>query len=467
LKRIPIFVLNAIAFIFILFGLHTLLTSESAEIPKNVIIMISDGCGYNHIDAANMYQYGKTGVQAFEKFPVRYAMSTYSEDGEGYDPDQAWKQFDYVKKKFTDSAAAITAISTGVKTRNEVVGLDKQYQSLEHIFERGESLGKSTGVVTSVRLCDATPAGMVTHNEYRKNYLEISKEMILNSPLEVIMGCGHPCYDDNGNSVDSSFYEFKYVGGKDTWEGLIHGDIKNDSDGDGLPDPWHFIEDRSEFQKLMTGQTPKRVIGIPKVEATLQEGRKGDSLAVPNAVPFIVSVPTLYEMTTAALNVLDNNPDGFFIMIEGGAVDWASHHNESGRMIEEQIDFHNAVNAVIAWVEKQSSWDETLLIVTADHECGYLTGPGSGSKHASGDETTIPVWNPLKNNGRGKLPGMEWHSTKHTNSLVPFFAKGIGCELFQKYANRKDPIRGKFIDNTDIARILFSFFKKIHSQQNP
>jgi alkaline phosphatase len=118
LKRIPIFVLNAIAFIFILFGLHTLLTSESAEIPKNVIIMVSDGCGYDHIDAANMYQYGKTGVQAFEKFPVRYAMSTYSEDGEGYDPDQAWKQFDYVKKKFTDSAAAITAISTGVKTHN-------------------------------------------------------------------------------------------------------------------------------------------------------------------------------------------------------------------------------------------------------------------------------------------------------------------------------------------------------------
>ena len=465
LKRIPIFVLNAIAFIFVLFGIHTLVTSESVEIPKNVILMISDGCGYNHIDAANLYQYGKTGVQAFEKFPVSYAMSTYSADGDGYEPDKAWKRFDYVKEKFTDSAAAITAISTGEKTHDEVVGLDTNYRSLEHVIERVESLGKSTGVVTSVRFCDATPAGMITHNEYRKNYLEISREMILESPLEVIMGCGHPCYDDDGHSVDSSLFEFEYAGEKETWEALIRGEIQNDADGDDLPDPWNFVEDRSEFQSLMLGQTPKRVIGIPKVKATLQDGRTGDSLAVPYAVPFLSSVPTLNEMARAALNVLDNDPDGFFMMIEGGAVDWTSHHNESGRMIEEQIDFHDAVNAVIEWVETQSSWDETLLIVTADHESGYLTGPGSGPEHASGDSTIIPVWNPIKNNGKGQLPEMEWHSTNHTNSLVPFFAKGIGSELFHRYANREDPVRGKFIDNTDIAHVLFSFFKNIHSQQ--
>ncbi len=464
MKRIPIFILNAIAFVFILFGIHTLVTSESKEIPKNVILMISDGCGYNHIDAADLYQYGKTGIQAFEKFPVRYAMSTYSADGNGYDPDKAWKKFDYVKKKFTDSAAAITAISTGVKTRNEVIGLDTKYHSLEHIIERVERLGKSTGVVTSVPFCHATPAGMIAHNVYRENYIEISKEMILKSPLEVIMGCGHPCYDDNGNSVDSSIFDYKYVGGKDTWTALIHGAVQNDADEDGLPDPWNFIDDRSEFQSLMLGETPKRIIGIPKVKATLQEGRSGDTLAVPYAVPFVSSVPTLSEMTRAALNVLDNDPDGFLVMIEGGAIDWASHGNESGRMIEEQIDFHNAVNAVIEWVETQSNWDETLLIITADHECGYLTGPDSGPKQAFGDSTTVPVWNPLKNNGKGKLPEMEWHSTKHTNSLVPFFAKGAGSEAFEQYAHREDPVRGKFIDNTDIARVLFSFFKEIHSQ---
>jgi alkaline phosphatase len=459
LKRIPILFVNTIAAVFLFFGIYTLVTPGSAGVPKNVILMISDGCGFNHIDAANLYEVGRTNAQAFEKFPVRYAMSTYSADGNGYEPEQAWKHFDYIKKKCTDSAAAITAISTGVKTHNEVIGINTKYQSLEHIIERVEKLGKSTGVVTSVRFCHATPAGMVAHNIYRKNYLDISREMILESPLEVIMGCGHPCYDDDGNSVDSSLFDFKYVGGKDTWDALIRGTVQNDADGDNLPDSWNFIDDRSEFRSLMLGQTPKRVIGIPKVKATLQEGRSGDTLAVPYAVPFISSVPTLPEMTRAALNVLDNDPEGFLVMIEGGAVDWASHSNMSGRMIEEQIDFHQAVSAVIEWVETNSSWNETLLIVTADHECGYLTGPDSGPESTSQNQTAIPVWNPIANRGKGQLPGMEWHHDKHTNQLVPFFAKGMGSEIFRQYANREDPVRGKFLDNADIGHVLFSLFR--------
>jgi alkaline phosphatase len=83
-------------------------------------------------------------------------------------------------------------------------------------------------------------------------------------------------------------------------------------------------------------------------------------------------------MTSAAINVLDNNPDGFFLMIEGGAADWASHANQSGRVIEEQIAFEKAIETVIEWVNKNSTWDDTLLIVTSDHETGYITGPDSG-----------------------------------------------------------------------------------------
>ncbi|MBW2479881.1 MAG: alkaline phosphatase, partial [Deltaproteobacteria bacterium] len=83
--------------------------------PKNVIIMISDGCGYNQVDAASTYQNGRTGTQAYEHFPTRLAMSTYTYKG-SYDPSAAWEDFDYVKRGATDSAAAATAMSTGKKT---------------------------------------------------------------------------------------------------------------------------------------------------------------------------------------------------------------------------------------------------------------------------------------------------------------------------------------------------------------
>jgi alkaline phosphatase len=140
-------------------------------------------------------------------------------------------------------------------------------------------------------------------------------------------------------------------------------------------------------------------------------------------------------------------------MIEGGAIDWASHANQSGRMIEEQIDFDKAVEAVLNWVNKNSNWDETLLIVTADHECGYLTGPDSGEKENG------PVWNDIKNNGKQKQPGMEWHNDNHTNSLVPFYAKGRSSKLFEKKIVGKDTVRGEYIDNTSMAKVVFELLK--------
>ncbi len=83
------------------------------------------------------------------------------------------------------------------------------------------------------------------------------------------------------------------------------------------------------------------------------------SYADPYAEPLIDSVPTLEEMTRAALNIVDNDPDGFVLMVEGGAVDWAAHANHSGRVIEEEIDFNHSVEAVVEWVEKNSNWGET------------------------------------------------------------------------------------------------------------
>ncbi|MBN1369186.1 MAG: alkaline phosphatase [Dehalococcoidaceae bacterium] len=420
---------------------------------KNVIVLISDGWGYNHIEATNYYQYGKTGSQVYEKFPTKTGMSTYEVENDGniygYLTKLAWGDFDYVKTNATDSASAATAMSTGVKTRNGRIGVGPDGETLKHIIEYAEELGKATGVVTSVEFSHATPAGFVAHNITRNDYAGIANEMIYQSAVDVIMGCGAPDYDNNGDPQDPTSKE-KYVGGATTWADIT--DDFNvtgaDANGDGVADSWVVIRDRAGFQAMSEGDTATRVLGIPYVYTTLQQSRSGDGYSDPYVVPLIETVPTLEEMTRAALNILDNDKDGFFLMVEGGAVDWASHASQSGRMIEEQIDFNMTVEAVVDWVIKNSNWGETLVIVTGDHECGYLTGPNSD-----------PGWEAVVNNGAGNLPGMEWHSGDHTNNIIPFFAKGDVARLFKSAADEKDIVRGKYIDNIEIGQTIIAALK--------
>jgi alkaline phosphatase len=167
--------------------------------------------------------------------------------------------------------------------------------------------------------------------------------------------------------------------------------------------------------------------------------------------PVNEGVPTLAEMTRGALNVLDADPDGFFLMIEGGAIDWAGHGNCAGRMIEEMRDFNNAVESVVEWVERVSSWDETLVIVTSDHETGYLT------RRSEGDE--IPdAREEITGQGEGALPLVQWNSTKHTNSLIPFYARGVGEHLVGGYVYGRDAGWQFYTDNTAISCVIKEAF---------
>ena len=409
---------------------------------KNVIVMISDGWAFNHLTAASYYEYGQDARQVYNRFPFQFAMSTYSYYCD-YDPALAWSSWDYVKSCYTDSAAAATTMASGVKTYDAAIGVDINEMPLKNALELAEEKGKATGVISTVEWTHATPAGHVAHNVSRNNYAEIGQEIVNVSAADVVMGGGHPWYDASGN-LKATPNTFNYVGGQATWDALVAGTAGGDADGDGVADPWTLIQTREEFQALMSGPTPKRVLGTAQVYQTMQQGRSGDAFADPFVVPLIQTVPTLAEMTKAALNVLDDDPDGLYLMVEGGAVDWAAHANQSGRMIEEALDFERAVEAVIDWVQANSNWGETLLIVTADHETGYLWGPGSN-----------PDWMPIVNNGAGNLPGMQWNSPDHTNSLTIISAKGDAARMFTRYATNFDPVRGWYIDNSNIADVVF------------
>jgi len=421
------------------------LTGNGKEV-KNVILLISDGWGANQILAADYYMNGKAGTQIYEKFPTQIDMSTYSLGGIGIEDDNAsyyssnlWSDFNLFKNNPTDSAAAGTAMSTGSKTYDAAIGVNQDKKNLRHIAEDFEALGKATGVVSSVEFSHATPASFVDHNADRNNYSDIANGMIKNSATDVIMGAGNPMFDDNGYAKTAANY--KYVGGQVTWEALLAGSLGNDADNDGAIDYWNLIQTKEEFEALQTGETPDRLIGVPQVNTTLQQARGGNGYANAFSVPMNDNVPTLDVMARGALNVLDNDEQGFFLMIEGGAIDWAGHANQSGRMIEEQADFNEAVEAVCEWVDENSSWSETLVIVTGDHETGYLTGNAG-------------VYDEVINNGQGTMPTMAWNSTNHTNQLIPFFAKGKGAEIFKKLADKTDPLKGAYMDNTEISMAI-------------
>jgi len=490
--------------------------TASTGTAKNVIILISDGIGFNGWLAADYYQ-GLAGKQSYQVArpdgtqPVLYGMAHSSlnlidADGnvlrsasdvalakgaveQGYDPTTRWNRFDNTfagdfapvsmsYTSYTDSAAAGTALLAGRKTANGRINLDwSGQQRFRTIAEIAMDSGRSAGAVASVMASHATPAAVIAHNVSRNNYAEIFNEMAA-SELDVIMGGGHPLFDASGNPVNpESERAYRYVGGSETLAAMT---------GQAGLNGFAFIDAKADFQSLADGtNVPERVIGIARTSSTLQAGRENLPAAdTPSGMAFNPDVPDLATMSLGALNVLNHDQDGFFLMIEGGAVDWMGHANNMPRYIEEQIDFNNAVDAVIAWVEANSSWEETLLIVTSDHECGGIWGEGTWTNSEGGAVAadrdpqslvsarydpavdTFNAYLAVQDRGQGNLPGFQFASGNHTNELVPLWALGKGSNMFAQFARSDRRAAqlwgaqygwdGRFVDNTSVFTVMES-----------
>jgi len=434
--------------------------------PKNVILMIADGCGYNSYAAGAMAD-GRLGKEIFNRHGwTEMAMSTYplrlaeKPSGEGkqdpnlvYDPAKAWDPvtgYKWLTDTPTDSGASATVYSTGQKTYRHSICWSDLDRPMPNAYDVFQAAGKSVGVVTSVEWSDATPAAMIAHNRDRENHSEIAREMLDTSKATVIMGACHPWYDGSGRRL-SKLGDASWTGGEvfsrpmDTYHGL------------------RVIETKADFEALAKGSLDmkglNRLVGTAQVGGGLQINRDtrdwnhdgkvdgaDNKIAPLDGDPKNKTVPDLGTMALGALRLLDSNKKGFFLMVEGGAVDHANHFNWPSRSVEEAIDFFRAVEKVCGWVEKHGGWKQNLVIVTADHECGFVLGPNSDR---------IP-FDPIVNKGKGATPGMRHNSTGHTNSLIPVFAKGPGSELLRTFATKNDPVRGAYMDNTDLARLIRS-----------
>ena len=368
-----------------------------AEQATNVFVMISDGASFGAWDAADLYQYGRRAASPyfgpeFEK----YLMTTYPLGGQ-YDPEQAWgresyldTETGYLHQGYTCSAAAGTALSTGQKTRNARLNWQPEEEDgpiIPTLPEWAKAQGKVVGTIASVQWSHATPASFSNaHSPSRNQYIEIARQMLDGDVMDVIMGAGHPQYDNDGRRTLAEHHvpelddnRAQFVGGRASWIGLKEGTH---------PGGWTLIETTDDFEALASGPgsvaevlgANQRLVGTVPVATTLQQSRSGYAETNrPFEVAYTAALPSLPTMTRAALNVLSHldDGDGIFLQIEGGAVDWAAHGNQTARLVEEQVDFNLAIQVVIDWIEAHGGWEENLLIITTDHGNGMPMGPAS------------------------------------------------------------------------------------------
>jgi len=447
--------------------------------PKNIILMIADGSGASSIAADGMYT-GKLGKQIFDgpnwvkswssTYPLRTGIKpipgpeglAQSPDAV-YDPAKNWDTtpvmtttgrfadhfagYAWTKRMEPDSANTMSAIMNGHKSYNGAVNVDGNGNKLPTFAEQESRAGKAVGVVTTVQISDATPAaGSGAHNVSRANRTDITSEMLNSGIVSVIMGTGNPDYDNDG--MRRTMPDYRWIGEAD-WTALKSGTQKSG---------FKLIQDKADFDALAkAANPPHRLIGIARSFDSTQFDRAGAMPATeaPNQVPRKTDVPGLPTMVRGALNILDDNPGGLFLVIEGGAVDRAEHGDNLGRMIEERMEFDDTVAAVSAYLDANTAgnnWSNTLVIATADHD-HLLLGP---------DSDTVP-YQPLVDKGAGHVPGYKWQNDSHSNQLVPIFARGPGAAIIAQCSKRRDAYtdaqgrkfgRGTYLDETEIFAVM-------------
>ena len=334
--------------------------AENSILSNKIILFIGDGMGEAHRQAAT-YWLGDTLIM--DEMPSYGYCRTCSAD-----------------KDVTDSAAAATAIATGVKTNKGVIGMDPNLNALSTILEEAKIKGMSTGLITNVQMAHSTPAAFAAHVENRDMMTEIAEQMLA-SRVDVLLGGGEDhfipmsengCYAQKGHRTDGR-------------------NLLNEAIDLG----YTYVCDESAFNAVDPSVT-QRLIGLFADEGMLR--------------PYS---PTLEEMTRKAIDILSKNPNGFFLLIEGGQIDWASHSNEAENVISDVIDLDEAVAVAMAYAEDKS---DTLIIVTADHETGGMSVDLNSSGWSDEDGPFLmPDGTPFFIN---------WSTTDHTDADVPTTAKG-------------------------------------------
>lgn len=302
-----------------------MLCSQCGKQPKAkyVFYFIGDGMGVNQVVGTEMYlaeKEGKIGITplSFSQFPVASIATTYSE-----------------YNSVTCSAAGGTALATGFKTKNNTIGMDGTHeQPLYSVAVRAKDAGKKVGILTSVSIDHATPACFYAHQPDRNMYYQIG--------------------------TDAAKAGFDFYGGA----GFLKPVNAKDSTAVNL---FTILQDSGYILAKGCADFNTKKGGTAKIVYMQEEG------VDPNRLPFAIDRKegdlTLAQLTEGAIDFLTKDSDkGFFMMVEGGLIDWACHSNDVATAFNEVVDLSDAVQKAYEFYLKHP--DETLIVITADHETG-------------------------------------------------------------------------------------------------
>lgn len=263
----------------------------------------------------------------------------------------------------TGSAAAATALATGHKTYIDHISVTSKGEKLTTMAEMAKSKGMKVGIITSVSIDHATPAGFYAHNTNRSNYADISDQLI-SSGFDYFAG-GSPRWDKRANA-------------ENTDNATAYNSYKKRAEEKGFK----FVTSKSAFNSLKAGeQNPV----IATLDMLSNEQYVGDG----SALPFTIDLArfdnednqiTLANFTSKGAEILENDK-GFFMMIEGGKIDWACHANDGVSSAYEVVAFDEAIGIALDFAKKHP--EETLIVVTGDHDCGGLTIGFAGTGYKS------------------------------------------------------------------------------------
>lgn len=296
-----------------------------AQQAKYVFYFIGDGMGLNQVNTTEMYlgeKQGRIGTEplCFASFPVAGMVTTFS-----------------ASNSITDSSAGGTALATGVKTYNGAIGVDANKERVMSVAERAKRAGKKVGVTTSVSIDHATPAAFYGHQPDRSMYYEIALQL---------PEAGFDFYAGSGFLKPARTFDKK-----------------------DAPSIYPIFEQAGYTIARGLDEYKAKADGAGKMVLMQKEGANSSSL--PYAIDRREGDLTLAQITESAIDFLSrDNKKGFFLMVEGGKIDWACHSNDPATMVKEVIDMDNAVRVAYEFYKKHPK--ETLIVITADHETGGL-----------------------------------------------------------------------------------------------
>jgi alkaline phosphatase len=373
--------------------------SDSHPTAKNIIFMVGDGMGLAHVTAARIFKNGPDGESLhLETLPTLGYQRTHS-----------------ASDSLTDSAAAASAWANGEKFNNGEVSChdDDQDGRCEPppsptILEIAKSKGKATGVVVTSTVTHATPAAFGSHVPSRRCEQEIARQYIQVTAVDVILGGGRKKFKSTENQAD---------------ECGTFGDFIADAERKG----YQIVYTRKALEGV-GAKSSRKILGL-----FASKGKTPELFRLYPKEHYQAQEPTLPQMTAAALEIVERDEDGFFLLVEGSQIDWASHRNDVAYQIAETLAFDQAVKVVLDWInEKPNRRQNTLVVIAADHETGGFAISGArGRKYKPGD-----------------IVDHDWTSTGHTAEDTVIWSQGPGSQYL-----------GRVVDNTDLYKVMLKVMR--------